>query len=78
MQLSIVTLNGRKHPYDLKMPAQYLALGCSRATVLHTERLTTYAPWLQWNKLWTAAAQTFAPACALLVVRVGVRTGNAG
>lgn len=31
MQLSIVTFNGRKHPYDLKVSAQYLALSYSRA-----------------------------------------------
>lgn len=78
MQLSIVTCNGRKHPYDLKMSAQYLALSCSRARVLHAERLTTYAPWLRWKKLWTAAAQTLAPACGLLVLQLGVTAGNTG
>lgn len=50
----------------------------SRARVLHPERLTTSAPWVQWKKLWRAAAQTFAPACALLVLWVGVHAGNAG
>lgn len=75
MQLSIVILNGRKYPHDLKMSAQYLALSCSRARVLHPERLT----WLP---------GCGGRSCGHLQLRllpllvsswwVGVRTGNAG
>lgn len=45
---------------------------------LHFEWLSTYPPCLWWKKLWTAAPQTFAPACAILVLWVGVHTGKAG